>query len=308
MHASRCFRASQGALGCISCHDPHRLPGPEERVSFYQRRCLECHADRGCTLPPSVRLKQSKDDDCTACHMPRSKTYDIPHTAMTDHRILRQPELEGANDDKSHPTAWVEGRRPPRRLLEPFHKNLMDARDLADVKRELAIAYSRDGREGAAEALPWLEASLAAHPDDLPALQAKAVALGWLNRADEGLAVFKTVLNKDPTRELALREAAQGAGLAGQTKTELDYWRRVIAVNPWRFDYPAALAQLCVEGRDWSGAVEACRATLRLNPANVQVRRWLAQCYLNLGNKEAAEAELAILRGFSTAEGSGVPR
>ena len=25
MHASRCFRASQGRLGCISCHDPHVL-------------------------------------------------------------------------------------------------------------------------------------------------------------------------------------------------------------------------------------------------------------------------------------------
>ena len=27
MESSRCFRESQGRLGCISCHDPHRLPG-----------------------------------------------------------------------------------------------------------------------------------------------------------------------------------------------------------------------------------------------------------------------------------------
>ncbi len=26
MHLSRCFRASEGQMGCISCHDPHVLP------------------------------------------------------------------------------------------------------------------------------------------------------------------------------------------------------------------------------------------------------------------------------------------
>ena len=50
MHESRCFRASEGRLGCISCHDPHRLPAPEEKVAYYRDRCLECHADRGCRL------------------------------------------------------------------------------------------------------------------------------------------------------------------------------------------------------------------------------------------------------------------
>jgi hypothetical protein len=29
--ASRCFRASQGRLGCISCHDPDEVPDPEKR-------------------------------------------------------------------------------------------------------------------------------------------------------------------------------------------------------------------------------------------------------------------------------------
>ncbi len=56
MHESRCFRASQGRLGCISCHDPHELPAPEERVSYYRERCLECHAEQGCSLPAAVRL------------------------------------------------------------------------------------------------------------------------------------------------------------------------------------------------------------------------------------------------------------
>ena len=36
MHASRCYAASGGALGCTSCHDPHRRPGPAERVEHYR--------------------------------------------------------------------------------------------------------------------------------------------------------------------------------------------------------------------------------------------------------------------------------
>ena len=36
LHASRCYAASGGALGCTSCHDPHRRPGPAERVEHYR--------------------------------------------------------------------------------------------------------------------------------------------------------------------------------------------------------------------------------------------------------------------------------
>ena len=47
LHQSRCFRESQGELGCISCHNPHELPDPEKKVAYYRDRCVNCHADRG---------------------------------------------------------------------------------------------------------------------------------------------------------------------------------------------------------------------------------------------------------------------
>ena len=61
-------------------------------MSYYRQRCLECHADRGCSLPTAVRLERSRNDDCAGCHMPRSNHTDIRHAATTDHRILRQPD------------------------------------------------------------------------------------------------------------------------------------------------------------------------------------------------------------------------
>jgi len=89
MRQSRCYEESGGELGCISCHDPHRLPSPEDRVGYYQSRCRECHAQRGCSLPRDRRLARSPQDDCTSCHMPRSPAGDIAHTAITVHTIPR---------------------------------------------------------------------------------------------------------------------------------------------------------------------------------------------------------------------------
>jgi hypothetical protein len=89
MRESQCYRKSDGRLGCISCHDPHRLPEAGEQVAYFRNRCLECHADRGCTLPRPVRLERNANDDCTACHMPRAPATNVPHTSRTLHNIPR---------------------------------------------------------------------------------------------------------------------------------------------------------------------------------------------------------------------------
>ncbi|HMF10977.1 MAG TPA: cytochrome c3 family protein, partial [Gemmataceae bacterium] len=43
MYSSKCFQASKGALGCITCHNPHDEPAPTQRVDYYRNRCLDCH-------------------------------------------------------------------------------------------------------------------------------------------------------------------------------------------------------------------------------------------------------------------------
>ena len=293
MHESRCFRASEGGLGCISCHDPHQLPAPDKRVAYYRKRCQECHADRGCSLPADVRLARSPDDDCIGCHMPRSKSGDIPHVATSDHRIPRQGDRQ---DSLPSRVATQRSGGPP---LVNFHRDLMDADELYDVNRDLGIALSRNGPDSAAVALPWLDEALAARPDDLPARQARGVALRWLGRAQEGLADFQAALKQDPDRELLLKEAAHGAIMAGKTELAIGYWRRAIGINPWRSDYRAALAFLFFEAGDWPSAAEACRETLRLNIANLDIRKLLVQCHLRLGDSAAARAEFETLLGFN---------
>ena len=91
MRQSRCYLESKAELGCSSCHDSHRLPTAVERVSFYQSRCMKCHAERGCSLPLDRRRAQKPNDDCTACHMPRIPSAEIAHTGVTLHSIPRNP-------------------------------------------------------------------------------------------------------------------------------------------------------------------------------------------------------------------------
>ena len=85
MRASRCYQASE-ELTCTTCHDPHALPDPAEKTSYYRAKCLACHEPVACKLPLELRREQTMDDNCAVCHMPQVAT-DIPHIAFTHHRI-----------------------------------------------------------------------------------------------------------------------------------------------------------------------------------------------------------------------------
>jgi tetratricopeptide (TPR) repeat protein len=292
MRVSRCYRASEGRLGCISCHDPHVLPRPEDKTAYYRGRCLTCHREQGCQLPAQTRIAQRGSDDCVGCHMPRSESSNNPHVATTNHRIPR-----AGSEARNAPLHDAEAAAAT--VLVNFHRDLMSPEERASAERERGIALCRlGGATAAMQALPLLEAALAAHPDDLPALEAKAEALGRLGRPADGLAACRLALAKDPSRQTALENAANLAGLAGRYPEAIAYWKKAIAVNPWRCDYRAELALAEAATRDWKATADACRDALKLNPFVLQVRRRLLQSYLHLGDRDAAAAELGIILGF----------
>jgi hypothetical protein len=85
---SKCY-SDDKRISCIACHDPHGAL--EVKVSFYDDKCLACHATKG--TPASELLTKKLQPscpvgtkDCVTCHMPK---VELPgaHLDFTDHRI-----------------------------------------------------------------------------------------------------------------------------------------------------------------------------------------------------------------------------
>ncbi|MDO3383033.1 tetratricopeptide repeat protein [Gilvimarinus algae] len=85
---SDCYQKSAGALGCVSCHDPHVKP---ESAAFREQVggvCADCHAQEQLDR---VHGERKAANTCVSCHMPTRRTQDVINVTMTDHRIARGP-------------------------------------------------------------------------------------------------------------------------------------------------------------------------------------------------------------------------
>jgi Flp pilus assembly protein TadD len=287
MYASRCFQASNGKLGCISCHDPHKVPS--DRGPFFRERCLKCHQEASCKVPMASRRQTSPEDSCIACHMPRHGTGDIPHTVVTDHRILRNP--------KSRVPAATEFRLGATPLV-PFHRDLVDEND-PEVRRDLGIALMELAwssppmqQQASALALPLLDEAVRRWPADAPAWEARGKILWSQGRQREGLADLEKALALTPHEESTLEAAATMATALREEDKAQAFWERAVAINPWKAMYHLNLAQLHARRQEWPLVQTECQAVLRRDPFNVEAHLLQVRYLLQAGNKEQARAEL----------------
>jgi hypothetical protein len=303
MSASRCYRSSREPkkLGCISCHDPHRLPAPRERDAFFRRRCLQCHTETSCGLSPADRHAHNTQDSCIACHMPRNDS-EVSHAAVTDHRIPRRaaPRPKDAATRRSLPREGF--------TLVPFHAGRVDRQDDEVVRAYgLALAGMLDSgppedvaaRLGA-EALPLLEQTLRRDLRDAAAWEAKGTALWWLDRKAEALQAYDRSLAERPGEENTLHLAGKLALQMNRRAEGRDYLTRAVRLNPWRWDYYHLLGADSFQAGDWAQAERELRQSLLLQPFNSTARRKMlvASC-LRQGQRESARAEFETLLRMS---------
>ena len=56
---STCYIESDGAMSCLSCHDPHRKVRPADRAAHYQAKCLACHQLEDCDVEAMALAAQT---------------------------------------------------------------------------------------------------------------------------------------------------------------------------------------------------------------------------------------------------------
>ena len=88
MKKSNCY-INSGKMSCITCHDPH-VSVKVTPQSQYINACISCHqSDEDCS--ESMKTRVVKNNNCISCHMPKNGSIDIPHVAVTDHYIRKNP-------------------------------------------------------------------------------------------------------------------------------------------------------------------------------------------------------------------------
>ncbi len=294
MRASRCYRASEGKLSCISCHDPHARPEPAAKVEFYRQRCLACHGSGAteCREPLERRRAKTALDDCTVCHMPARAASGLAHVAITDHRVpriadkLELPQAAGtAHDDST--------------ILVDLHQHLLGADD-PEARRDMAIALSRfadDPRfpEAAQHALPLLQAAVQRDNADRLAWESLGRALWRLSRNEEADVALRKAIALAPDSEMAFVYAGYAAKAAGRVDDCVKYWREANRINPRDADYRFLFGDAYFRSGAWREAVEQFDRAIKKHPFHQTARLLAGRARVELKEWPAAEEDYRIV-------------
>ena len=183
---SACKRESGDRLWCGTCHDPHTVPEPGERVSWFRRKCLGCHAASACRETESAR--SARHDDCIACHMTKNPVTDAQHVVYTDHSIPRKPRSAPAQS-----SAGLE--------LSLFGGGTASARDLA-LAYGIAASRTQDNSLRSRAAALLRDAERAA-PGDVEVLLYLAELYRNGNREDDAVPLYRRAIRLDPSQVTA---------------------------------------------------------------------------------------------------------
>jgi tetratricopeptide (TPR) repeat protein len=283
MHLSRCYTQTQ-TLTCTTCHNPHAFPAPDKRAAYYQAKCLQCHAQKPCTVNPERQQRENPANNCVQCHMPSAPT-DVPHVAFTHHRIAIHEKLPKQLPEQNTKAA----------VLQP----LLEFPSLSelDKKRSLGLVYLN---------LAKLE------PKSDIAATYRNRALGHLFAVHEaGLpdpvvdATLSRVLFErgDPQALTLAEKALAHPDLTGAERcTALFVMAGVHLKNNRYPQAKAALHELTTLRRfadDWlvlaecekalgnrAGVVAALRSAVRINPRLTSAHQFLANHYRATGDVE----------------------
>lgn len=284
MLSSKCYQESAGRLGCVSCHNPHSLPVGEVSVA-YDQKCAACHSpDRS---PCSESLAERIGKSCVGCHMPRFDVTNIPHTALTDHRILKRPEQKQAQEQEDQ--IFDEGGTPlPEwELWRALALNLRTDRKQGRKRQDL---------ERAALILLKMTEQVADDPEIWEGLAWFGSQFGKWTEVEK---YARKALELSPDRVDA-RELLVGALTARAAWADVDRECKLLLRNdPGNGLYYKWLADSAWFQGELEPGLEFAEKSLEFDPPQLELRRKLSVAYEQLGNSRRAELHRRIANELS---------
>ena len=280
MQQSVCFEASDGALNCLTCHDPHSKVPREDVQAYYRSRCLGCHQLDDCAMDAMQVPAGTRPGDCITCHMPKRRPHDVPHAIVTDHRIQLRP--------------------PPGDLLALFQEHEPDVHagaafyrvpgTPAPVEDPVYLATARV-KSGNLDAIGQLQSAI--EQSGIEAVEPRyllGVGLLRAGRPGEAAAALQRALEIEPGLPAGHANLSVALAALNKPKPAVEHGRRAVELDPRSAEYRSNLANLYLQTDRLDEAQQLLDEAVRLRPT-------LAGAHMALGNLQVRRGRFAEAAG-----------
>lgn len=272
MKKSNCY-VNSGKMSCITCHNPHVSVKftPQEQ---YIDACNSCHGDNdGCTETMEARLVQN--NNCITCHMPKNGSIDIPHVAVTDHFIRKQPM---AKKEQKEISAFLG--------LDCYNNDNVDAITKARGFMEFYERYNAN--TGLIDsALLYLNKDKAREINEK---QSRDYIRAYFILKDYNKVIeyAKPLQPEKLTDAWACYRIGEAYYLTGSAVDGLPWHKRAVAIWPYALDFQSKLANCYLELNNTPEAKKVYQYILEENPQYAAAHTNLGFMYMQEGNNAMA--------------------
>ena len=283
LQQSQCFLKSGEKLLCTTCHNPHEAPRGAKATTHYAAACVSCHAVALEKL--TATGKHTKQQDCAACHMPKRRTEDVVHVAMTDHKIVRRPPAGNLLAPRAErlETAGVSYRGE----VVSYYPSALTGSPESELYRASAQVLQKSNLTAG---IPQLEAALRKHQPKGPEFYFD-LAEAYL--ASDNRAKAMETYEEATRRDAKFAPAIRGLGAALLQQNDLGraipLLEQARSLDPRDAPTLQALARAYQQQGRNSDALTTLRAAVELEPTDAGIHETLGNALMAAGDATAAE-------------------
>ncbi len=277
--SSKCFIESNGALTCLTCHNPHEPVQWRSRKHFNEQ-CQKCHDPQKLATIVNDATHRSIESDCVACHMRQGAASDVIHANFTDHWIRKN--IDASSDTlqskASLKSFFGENDNAAKIRLGIAYHNYFEKHDRNPEFLNIAISLLREGLQSA--------------PENANGLLHFGAALLSAGELEKALETFRIVARLEPENPSAHEQVGQLLQRLGHDSEAVIAYEKALDVYPDNAVLLTNLANIYAKLGDERKAISHYEAAQRVQPSYANSRLGLGELYAQKSQKASAAKNL----------------